>query len=88
MASEQSWARHAACKGTPTELFYPPPDDVLRLRRAKTICLTCTVRAQCLDHALHHEPYGIWGGLSQRELRQRRRALRITVTESVPQLLP
>ncbi len=33
------------------------------LERAKALCTTCPVRAQCLAGALErHEPWGVWGG--------------------------
>lgn len=33
------------------------------LERAKVLCTTCPVRAQCLAGALErHEPWGVWGG--------------------------
>jgi len=39
-----------------------------REMRAKEMCRTCPVLAQCRTHALAvGEPYGIWGGLSESE---------------------
>jgi hypothetical protein len=36
--------------------------------RAKEMCRSCPVIAQCRSHALAvAEPYGIWGGLSESE---------------------
>lgn len=34
---------------------------------AKAICLTCPVRAACLDYALANDERGIWGALDDRE---------------------
>jgi len=40
--------------------------------RAKSICRICPVGAECLDYAMTiREPYGIWGGLTEAERRQR-----------------
>ncbi|EMD30187.1 Sporulation regulatory protein WhiD [Amycolatopsis azurea DSM 43854] len=42
-----------------------------RETRAKAICQTCPVLAQCRKHALAvQEPYGIWGGLGEIERRE------------------
>ena len=39
-----------------------------REQRAKEMCRSCPVIAQCRSHALAvGEPYGIWGGLSEAE---------------------
>ena len=39
-----------------------------REMRAKEMCRSCPVIAQCRSHALAvGEPYGIWGGLSEAE---------------------
>ena len=38
---------------------------------AKRICADCPVRQECLDYAMRvHEPFGIWGGLTEAERRQ------------------
>jgi hypothetical protein len=38
------------------------------------VCLSCDVRAECLEYALaHDERFGIWGGLSERERRRLKR---------------
>lgn len=44
-------------------------------REAKAICRGCPVRRECLAYALaNREPFGIWGGCSERERRRLRRA--------------
>ncbi len=70
------WQEFAACAGDQGALFYPPLQQerkavrLARERQAKAICQTCTVREECLDHALHvGERYGIWGGLTDQERR-------------------
>lgn len=38
---------------------------------ARTICMACPVREQCLDHALaEKERWGMWGGLTPIERRR------------------
>ena len=69
------WHDLAACSGeSGAVLFYPPlraERRAARLRRearARAVCESCAVRHECLQHALdHHERYGIWGGLTDRE---------------------
>jgi WhiB family redox-sensing transcriptional regulator len=40
-------------------------------RRAKAICLSCSVLTNCLAEALdNHIEWGVWGGMTERERRQ------------------
>jgi WhiB family redox-sensing transcriptional regulator len=71
---EESWQIRAACRGPQASVFFPPPqferkDEKLeRERRAKEICVSCSVRKECLEYALRiKEPHGIWGGLNESE---------------------
>ncbi|MEU7219861.1 WhiB family transcriptional regulator [Nocardia iowensis] len=76
------WQLSAACRGQDSAMFFHPEGErgfarTARIRRAKQICQSCPVLAQCRSHALEvGEPFGIWGGLSEVELsnaqRQRR----------------
>jgi WhiB family redox-sensing transcriptional regulator len=44
------------------------PARANREARAKEVCRRCPVLEQCRLHALTvHEPYGVWGGLSESE---------------------
>lgn len=67
------WQLHGACRGMASSYFFHPegergPARARREEKAKAICLDCPVLAQCRAHALAvHEPYGIWGGLSEGE---------------------
>jgi WhiB family redox-sensing transcriptional regulator len=60
--AEVSWQERALCeKGGST-------------REAKKVCVSCEVRAECLEYALENdERFGIWGGLSERERRKLKR---------------
>ena len=74
-----AWMAQGACVGAPSELFFPNDTDWWIIDRAKRLCATCPVIDQCADHALtHREPYGVWGGLSEKDrrriLRQRRQS--------------
>lgn len=80
------WLKGAACAGPQAPLFFGPDDekDPARRRRegrARTVCASCPVRAECLDYALdHHIRYGFWGGLNEKE----RFAERIRRTHEAP----
>ncbi|MCC6226600.1 MAG: WhiB family transcriptional regulator [Microthrixaceae bacterium] len=54
----------AACStltGELTRVFFS--DELHDIARAKHICATCPVMAECLEGALaRREPWGVWGG--------------------------
>jgi WhiB family redox-sensing transcriptional regulator len=65
----------ALCAQTGADFFFPEPGRPLR--EAKRICGMCELRSACLDHALaNDERFGVWGGLSERERLDLRRAMR------------
>ena len=74
---QMRWQERAACKGS-THWFFPVEGESEsekheRVAYAKTICLRCPVRTECLDDALRtvgHE--GIRAGKTPRELRSMR----------------
>jgi WhiB family redox-sensing transcriptional regulator len=56
----------------------PPDTDYVQIkrdeRRAKKICEACPMQKLCLAYALTHgEPFGIWGGASERQRHKMRR---------------
>lgn len=67
------WQLRAACRGMDSSLFFPSPDErntarARRTAKAKAVCRDCPAIMECRAHALRvHEPYGIWGGLSEDE---------------------
>ena len=69
------WQLRAACRDLDSTLFFHPerergPARAKREAKAKEICRSCPVLAQCRTHALRvDEPYGVWGGLSTAERR-------------------
>ena len=81
------WQLDGACRTADPRLFFHPegergPARANREARAKQICRTCPVLEQCRQHALAvHEPYGVWGGLSESErdeiIRGHERSLRV-----------
>ncbi|NYH77146.1 WhiB family redox-sensing transcriptional regulator [Actinopolyspora biskrensis] len=79
-SSTPGWEQHAACAGTPIELWYGPDDRpesgheaYWRRRHAKTICARCPVRTECLADELTQpraDQHGIRGGTTPREREQ------------------
>ncbi len=70
------WQQRAACRGPNHDIFFPPTqmerrsEKRLRERRAKEICASCPVLADCRTYALQiREQHGIWGGLTEGERR-------------------
>jgi WhiB family redox-sensing transcriptional regulator len=74
-----SWQDRAVCVGIDARLFFGPDGEQwqereIREAKAKAICASCPVRAQCLDYALGNSiKHGIWGGLNQEERARERR---------------
>ncbi|AHH94468.1 WhiB family transcriptional regulator [Kutzneria viridogrisea] len=49
------------CRANNPDLWFA--DAPAELERAKTLCATCPVKAECLSAALaRREPWGVWGG--------------------------
>jgi WhiB family redox-sensing transcriptional regulator len=68
------WQRAALCRGEAGRDFYPPfggeckRDRRIRELRAKSVCASCPVCGECLDHAVNSgERHGVWGGLTSDE---------------------
>jgi len=74
------WVHRARCKDEDPELFFPVGTTgpaALQIERARTICMQCEVRTECLEWAMvTGQDAGVWGGLSEDERRALRRARR------------
>lgn len=69
------WLDNANCKGMDPSLFHPVRHDMRGVAEAKAVCAGCEVSAECLTWALdNNERTGIWGGTSEKERRQLRKA--------------
>lgn len=89
------WQMQGSCRGMDSGFFFHPdgergPARVQREARAKEVCRSCPVLEECRRHALTvHEPYGVWGGLSEAErdsiIRGQDRALKMTDNPTVRQ---
>ena len=75
VAESWHWQTQAACRDLATSRFFHPENERgtsrdERERKAKRVCLRCPVILECRAHALKtKEPYGVWGGLGERERR-------------------
>ena len=62
--TRRDWWDHAVCRnnsGGLVGLFFS--EELQDIAKAKTICATCPVLAECLEGAIErHEPWGVWGG--------------------------
>lgn len=55
------WMTQGICAQADPEAWFPEKGG--STREAKSVCLTCDVRAECLEYALERqERFGIWGG--------------------------
>ena len=74
------WVHSAQCKDEDPELFFPIGNTgpaATQVAAAKSVCMRCEVRAQCLEWAMvTGQDAGVWGGLSEEERRALRRARR------------
>jgi WhiB family transcriptional regulator, redox-sensing transcriptional regulator len=77
LLEDQEWREHASCLHFSAVLFFgfddseSPAEKRLREDQAKTVCLECPVRQECLDYAISaRESHGIWGGMTDVERRR------------------
>jgi WhiB family transcriptional regulator, redox-sensing transcriptional regulator len=81
MATKTWWKDQAACVGVDPELFFPPSGNGrTQIKKAKTICESCPVKAECRAYADrseerlgHRAIHGIYGGETPTERLARRR---------------
>ncbi|MDQ5874483.1 MAG: WhiB family transcriptional regulator [Actinomycetota bacterium] len=65
--------QRGVCVGHPDpDLWFP--ERGRSAEPAKRICARCPVREECLEWALQHEDFGVWGGLSAQERKRTRAA--------------
>ena len=81
------WWDAAACRGLPLDMFFVNEQesehgtgtlpDLGTLRR---MCAGCPALEECRDHAIRHEEYGFWGGMTARARQNARRELGIRMS--------
>jgi WhiB family redox-sensing transcriptional regulator len=66
-----TWAERGLCARSPNpDDWFPDEGDQAAVSEVKAICARCPVRSECLAYAVSHaEPFGVWGGLTERERR-------------------
>jgi len=72
------WRQFAECRDTDPDLFFPVGTTgpaLEQIANAKAVCRTCDVQTLCLEYAITtNQDSGVWGGTSEEERRQMRRA--------------
>ncbi|HEX4902446.1 MAG TPA: WhiB family transcriptional regulator [Acidimicrobiales bacterium] len=72
------WRQFAECRDTDPDLFFPVGTTgpaLEQIANAKAVCRTCEVQGLCLEYAIStNQDSGVWGGTSEEERRQMRRA--------------
>jgi len=72
------WRQFAECRDTDPDLFFPVGTTgpaLEQIANAKAVCRTCAVQGLCLEYAIStNQDSGVWGGTSEEERRQMRRA--------------
>lgn len=54
------WQNHAACLDFDPEAWFVPEDHTLQIHQAIKICMSCPVRAFCLESGWK-DRWGVWG---------------------------
>ena len=75
MLRRPAWHADAACRGKPTEWFFPESKDRVRAQAA-ALCVSCPVRQVCGVTAVNGVERGTWAGTSENERVEIRRRLR------------
>jgi WhiB family redox-sensing transcriptional regulator len=75
MIPNLNWLADAACAGMDQRAFFATGNHArAQVFAAKKICDACPVREECRGWAIESgERWGVWGGMSQHELRKKRR---------------
>ncbi|MCP3936816.1 MAG: WhiB family transcriptional regulator [Actinomycetia bacterium] len=80
------WWDQAECRNTDPGLFFPVGTTGIaidQIATAKEVCGGCNARELCLEFALRtNQDAGVWGGTSEEERREIRRARRRAVQAS------
>ena len=72
-SKEEAWKLKAECFGMDTNIFFPTNDNKT-IKIAKKVCASCSVKEECADYGkVNGNGVGVWGGISESELRNRRR---------------
>ena len=65
---EHEWSQWAECAKYGAPGMFPHDTDTQGIAWAKSTCLSCPVRSECLTEAFQrNERWGVWGGLTTEE---------------------
>ena len=73
-SEDDAWMRDSVCAYEDDAPMFPDPEDHQTIAYAKSLCARCPVIAECLSAALDRNEQGVWGGTTQDERRQWKRA--------------
>lgn len=59
------WVEKAACRGMPTEVFFPEEATHATTALARSICAGCPVQFECREFG-RNQHGGVWGGVTKR----------------------
>lgn len=78
MSGATHWRDEAACRNEDPEAFFSEGKaSRANVQHAQSVCARCSVRIECGQFAIRTGQYwGVWGGMSQNQLRQRRNRAR------------
>lgn len=77
-----------ACASVGVDQFYVESSSPQSSRDAKAVCCGCHFIDACLEWALVHETYGVWGGTTSHERRELRRRRNIIVDDPLKFVSP
>jgi WhiB family redox-sensing transcriptional regulator len=83
---EPRFYENPACAQVGGDFWFPEKSDgssnSVEMLMAKSICRSCPHQSECAEWGIQKERFGIWGGLSENERRNMRRANNIVLKES------
>jgi WhiB family redox-sensing transcriptional regulator len=71
---DASWMDRAACLNADPDQFFPDEEGKSSAKHARTVCATCPVVRECAEFGIRNHEYGIWGGLTDKQRDDIRRA--------------
>ena len=83
---EPRFYENPACAQVGGDFWFPEKSDgssnSAEMVMAKSICKSCLHRSECAEWGINKERFGIWGGLTENERRNIRRANNIVLKEA------
>lgn len=75
LALQPAWKADAACRDADLDDFFADEDETVRVGKALSLCQSCPVVEECLEHAMSTPgpTFGVWGNTTARQRRALRR---------------